>query len=374
MSRSPAIVSNPDEDKGPLFLTLFSVGLAVAIIVVALRLWVRIKLVKKTGADDWVMLASMIVTTAAYGCLATSVHLGLGHHLADIPLENIDSCLKIFWAAMFMTPSAEAFAKFSISLMLIRITTNRIVAAFLYTCIGLFAAVTVVTLFSDTLQCVPLAVLYNPLVKGTCNRGAEIATAYLQGVGAALYDVILATIPIYILWSVQIDTKQKVALCALLGLGYLTCIAGILRTVYTPGALELADFTWTVMDFLIWKAVELPLSIIVGCLPVLRPLILQARQAITSRRRTTDHYQLDDSNALVKAGIRSGVSQRSASGAGGGGDLDFVRSGGGGGRDRQYDSSAAVIAGGPKRMSKGYIKQTSEYTVVSYSKDDASSA
>ena len=48
------------ENKGPLFIGVFSAGLAVAFIVVALRLWVRIKLVGKVGVDDYIMTASLV--------------------------------------------------------------------------------------------------------------------------------------------------------------------------------------------------------------------------------------------------------------------------------------------------------------------------
>jgi len=105
------------------------------------------------------------------------------HLIATIEAGTMTPLLKIFWAAMFMTPSAEAFAKFSITLMLIRITTSNRWTWFFYSLIGLFSAVTIVTLAADVTQCKPLAFLWDPLSypNGTCDRGAEISTAYLQG-------------------------------------------------------------------------------------------------------------------------------------------------------------------------------------------------
>ena len=49
-----------NENRGPAFVAVFSTGIAVAIVLVALRLWVRFKVVRKVGADDYVMLASMV--------------------------------------------------------------------------------------------------------------------------------------------------------------------------------------------------------------------------------------------------------------------------------------------------------------------------
>jgi len=104
-------------------------------------------------------------------------------HLIAVIENGTMTLLKILWAGMFMTPSAEAFAKFSITLMLVRITTSKRWAYFFYTLIGLFAAVTIVTLAADVTQCKPLAFLWDPLSHptGSCDQAAEISTAYLQG-------------------------------------------------------------------------------------------------------------------------------------------------------------------------------------------------
>ena len=47
-------------NKGPLFVAIFAAGIAVAIVLVGLRLWVRFKVVRKVGLDDYVMLASTV--------------------------------------------------------------------------------------------------------------------------------------------------------------------------------------------------------------------------------------------------------------------------------------------------------------------------
>ena len=49
-----------DEDRGPLFLGIFSTGTVVAILVTLLRFWVRVRIVRKIGADDWIMLSSLV--------------------------------------------------------------------------------------------------------------------------------------------------------------------------------------------------------------------------------------------------------------------------------------------------------------------------
>ena len=53
------------------------------------------------------------------GCLIASVHYGLGRHIKTLSSEQTRRALKLLWIAFCLTPSAEAAAKFSISIMLI---------------------------------------------------------------------------------------------------------------------------------------------------------------------------------------------------------------------------------------------------------------
>ena len=89
--------------------------------------------------------------------------------------------LRLLWSALCMTPSAEATAKISISVMLIRITTSIRWKRFFYTLIILFILITIVTLFGVLLPCRPIALLWDPSVAGSCDGAAEAWIFYIQG-------------------------------------------------------------------------------------------------------------------------------------------------------------------------------------------------
>lgn len=95
--------------------------------------------------------------------------------------EQLLQVLRIFWAAMFMTPWAEAFAKISISIMLIRITTSRKWKLFFSTLIVIFLLITVITMVTDLTSCRPITLLWDFSSKGSCDSTAELYMAYLQG-------------------------------------------------------------------------------------------------------------------------------------------------------------------------------------------------
>ena len=54
--------TNRHDNRGPELVAIFSVGIAIATIMVSLRLWIRLKVLQKTGWDDWVMLAAWVVS------------------------------------------------------------------------------------------------------------------------------------------------------------------------------------------------------------------------------------------------------------------------------------------------------------------------
>ena len=47
-------------NKAPEFLAIFATSAAVSIILVCLRLWVRHKILRKVGPDDWVVVVSLV--------------------------------------------------------------------------------------------------------------------------------------------------------------------------------------------------------------------------------------------------------------------------------------------------------------------------
>jgi len=50
----------PDEDRSPGYLAVMVICLVLTITFVALRVWVRISMVKSFGLDDWFMLAALV--------------------------------------------------------------------------------------------------------------------------------------------------------------------------------------------------------------------------------------------------------------------------------------------------------------------------
>ena len=144
-------------------VVVFPVGVVIVVAktLVILRLWVRTTIVRKVGVNDWFIAASLVrnahfsvspgfsgklFTIFSYvftelqahdlQCILDSESSVIclpsflcppwtGKTLHKLDREQFSRTMKIFWVAMFITPSAEAFAKVLITIMLMRITTSK---------------------------------------------------------------------------------------------------------------------------------------------------------------------------------------------------------------------------------------------------------
>ncbi|KAL9608913.1 MAG: hypothetical protein Q9167_006269 [Letrouitia subvulpina] len=280
------------QDRGPQLLGVFGAAITVASLAVILRFWVRARMVRKVGADDWIMALSLLLTLASISCMTASVHHGLGKHTETLTSTQSLNALRMLWVGFCFTPSAEATAKISITLMVMQFTISAKWKRFFISLITLMVLITVTILIALLLSCWPVQLLWDPSINGYCNPLERTVILYIQGgmyfsafltasmmdankfgaVIAACYDIILAASPVFLLWKVKMRGYDKTLLCGLLALGLFTSVAAILRIVYSSETHVKSDATYAIANFLTWKIVELALSVIVGCLPTLRPL------------------------------------------------------------------------------------------------------
>ena len=110
-----------------------------------------------------------------------------------------------------------------------------------------------------------------------------------------IIDFGVIIVPIPILWRLQMPFPKKVGIAAMLSIGVLyvlsvntlaqhldkplcsrsnltcsICVIIILRVVYLL-TLDLVDFTYSSAMLSVWDALELTLSIVNACLPLVRP-------------------------------------------------------------------------------------------------------
>ncbi|KAF6220016.1 hypothetical protein HO133_003841 [Letharia lupina] len=87
----------------------------------------------------------------------------------------------------------------------------------------------------------------------------------------AFTDLVCSGIPTFVLYRMQMNTRTKVALCVLMGLGVFTAMCAVAKAI-TLKEIWSRDFTWNAVIVVKWACAEQALSLILVSLPILRPL------------------------------------------------------------------------------------------------------
>ncbi|KAK3168975.1 hypothetical protein OEA41_005423 [Lepraria neglecta] len=174
------------------------------------------------------------------------------------------------------------FIKFSIGLLLLRIFGTKRTWRWIIRSIMAFVFVTTVISVAMVLaQCRPLDKLWNPTASGTCwSPEVVIHIGYYNGAVAVISDWALSSVPIVVMWNLQMSIQKKAGIAALMGLG--TGATAIVRTVLLRN-LAAADITWDIIPTDNWAgifhlSVENHLGIIAACVPAIRPLFSHSQR------------------------------------------------------------------------------------------------
>ncbi|KAK4125816.1 hypothetical protein N657DRAFT_654352 [Parathielavia appendiculata] len=304
----------PDENRGPEILAVCGSLVGIALFVVVLRIWVRAKIVRHVGADDWTIIAAMLVMFVEMMVIIPQVQVGGGRHVQYIqPPENVVKGLHLNFVTQPLCLISLCFTKVSVGLFLLRLTPSR---NFRYIVIGMI----VFTIMSHTgnlltvfFQCRPLALAWDSSVKGECIPPSHLKfAAFFNSAVAALTDVVFALLPVPILWNVQMNWKVKSAVAGILSLGIFAAASAIVKITFLESYGKHGDFLWDSVDITIWTTVEINIAIIAASFPCLKPIFKTLLEGTSAAARYGSKYK-----GYVRNGDTSGTGNpRSAARAG----------------------------------------------------------
>ncbi|KAH8726920.1 hypothetical protein GQ44DRAFT_770849 [Phaeosphaeriaceae sp. PMI808] len=263
--------------RGPELLAVNIAFITTAVIAYSLRCFVRIKMVKAFGIDDYLMGLAMVFFLFYIVASNIGIRYGTGMHHADLSAENVERATHCWWFCYIFYCWAMIFAKFSIGFLLLRISFRRIHTWILYaamlTSVVAGGAFFLVTVF----QCNPVSYFWAKKGhSGTCvNNDLIIGLAYLYSAFSIISDFTFAIIPGFLVWNLQLKRRAKIALIPLITMGCIASAAVIARLPFV-GKFNSPDFLWATLDIAIWSTIEQGLAITAGSLATLRPLFFLA--------------------------------------------------------------------------------------------------
>ncbi|KAF1937116.1 hypothetical protein EJ02DRAFT_458977 [Clathrospora elynae] len=258
----------------PRILAVTGVIHILALISVGLRLYCRIGLLRSPGKDDVVIVAAALGALGGWICFILQGYCGLGRHTKTISQDDLQKFDHIaFSQSIISAIGALGLLKISIALFLLRLSKNKWYSRSLWALILFVSVYSVGAWLTFFLRCRPMSGFWdrNPLAMCyTINLFMKVAM--VNTVFNILTDVCFATLPIPIIWKLQISQRIRINLIGVLSLGYLAVAMGIVKSYYQLTFIKNPDkhFEQSVQ---FWGFLQLNVGIIASSIPTMKPLL-----------------------------------------------------------------------------------------------------
>lgn len=231
--------SKLDESRGADIIIVAWVFTGIAIVVAALRFFVKARISKELGWDDFFILMSMATGIAASVFASYPVGLGLGRHTAAVLAEPGGSGKVLLAAKIQMIGYPFNILAFTLPNVAIAILVNRLLdprlwrTRLLYSMAALQVVLALIPCIIVYVQCTPIEKLWNPSLPGHCwdpsilNNITYFMTAY-----TIMTDIALAAMPITAFWKLHMRTSTKIGLCLMMGLTLFSAVVTMVKATY----------------------------------------------------------------------------------------------------------------------------------------------
>ena len=147
-----------------------------------------------------------------------------------------------------------------------------------YVFLALVVAFMITALFSELFQCTgPVSLKFSPLALGRHPTPNKCLNGNKLGYGLAIihstFDFALLTVPLIVLYRMQLSTSTKVRLGFLFSIGSVSCVGSVMRQVVQAEIYTELDFTWAYREEHAWIVVDIFFGIVAASLPVLNALL-----------------------------------------------------------------------------------------------------
>ncbi|KAJ4398216.1 hypothetical protein N0V85_006342 [Neurospora sp. IMI 360204] len=279
---------NP-ERRGPGLVIVELVMLPLSVMFVALRLYVRARLLRKTGWDDWFMIMATIFGAAlSIGVILASTTFGWDKHLYDLTLTQLSQGRQISLAIQATFLMSSSLAKISILVSYLALAPMnswfRRLTKYAIIFIVALNAGSFVLLFT---QCTPVA-SYWDILKSETDCIPEGFPLMAHAAITALADFIVWVLPLPTFYKAQIPLHQRMILVVLFSFGLFVVFAACIRMYWVHYVVwKTWDPTWEGIQVWAWTAVEIHLGIMCGCVPYFKSLVRFWKTKTTSKGGST---------------------------------------------------------------------------------------
>ncbi|KAI3053606.1 hypothetical protein CBS76997_125 [Aspergillus niger] len=205
------------------------VFLCLATVTVALRLYTRLKLVRKPGWDDLLIVLSLATDVVFFAFLVIEIQNGLAENEADLAPEVVRRQLKALWITIPLYNLTLTLTKLSLIFLYRRLFPTHTYRILLILTL-IFVIITGLWMVLSTLIfCIPINAFWDTSIPHTCLP--EDVVWCLNAAFQITTDLILVVLPLPILANLNLPKRQKAALLVIFALGFLKELMMVMVTV-----------------------------------------------------------------------------------------------------------------------------------------------
>lgn len=236
--------------------------------VVFLRLYTRHYLSgRAVGADDWTMLAALVLAAVDGATMLLMTTQGLGRHMWTLSAEQVTTYNMYFYLSIVFYYACLGTVKTAILLQYLRVfaVKMRKITLVALVLIGLWSTALVLV---SVLACRPIRGFWDKSVTNA-RCVPDLPQWYVNAAGNIATDILIFALPIPVLWRLNLPRSQRLSLIGIFGLGFFTCTISVIRITF----LNLnGDDTYANVAAACWSIGELCCAIVCSSLPTLRPV------------------------------------------------------------------------------------------------------
>ncbi|KAG9184959.1 hypothetical protein G6011_11789 [Alternaria panax] len=259
-----------DNPRGRQAVEISTVFTGLAFIIVCLRLYTRIFLIRCVGIEDAGIALAMLCSIGLTICIGVQAEYGMGRHIGSISDPDMVKFLRAFWSSLIVYYLSLGLTKGSMLLQYRRIFPTRSFQIANWLTVAIVIAYTIWTVFSSIFMCVPVRAFWTH-EKAICLN--QFAVWFTNAAINITTDFAIIILPIPVIQKLNLGKRQKIGLISIFAIGGFVCLVSILRLQSLVAISNSDDPSYDNPPAATWSSVESNVGIICACLPLLRPLI-----------------------------------------------------------------------------------------------------
>ncbi|KAK6517393.1 hypothetical protein TWF281_004050 [Arthrobotrys megalospora] len=301
-STSTALPS-PSENggnHGPTVSATTIVFLVLAFISVALRVIARGFIARRMRIDDYLVLVAFALSFGMCLSIIQGVNYGFGRHSSAIPYAMAIEKQKYQYAFTLLFNPAIAMTKVSIlAFYLLVFKVQKHFRRFCWITMAVVISAGLALTLLLAFRCSPIGLVFDPESNRQPFEGC-IGTVRIYFASAPvniLEDLAIIVLPIPVLTSLRLPTRQKAILLVVFSLGLFDIVVGIIRIHYFQlTETQALDFDYNAAYSFMWAAIEVNVGIVCASIPMTKPLISRffpgwlGSTSLSGGQREDTHY------------------------------------------------------------------------------------